>query len=130
MLGQRVSFRLTCLRRLLQCTEHEISRHQTADAPADGVPGKDVGDEGRVDEALQGRDASEIADPHLVRSLGFESVVDPIEHTWGLGIGYRCANDLAAYHTAQPSFTQQPFDRTVNHIGSLTLQPGHTLSDP
>jgi hypothetical protein len=116
---------------LLQRIKHEVGPHRTADAPADDSPGKDVDDEGHVNEALPGRDVREIADLQLVWPLGLELAVDPIDWTRRRSIGYRCAIEPAAYHVAQSSLAHQALDRTADHVGSLTPRSWrHTLSDP
>ena len=55
---------------LLQGIEHEVRPGRARYAPADDPAGKNVDDEGRIDEAAPGRDVGEVGDPQPVRVGG------------------------------------------------------------
>ena len=55
-----VTFAPARVQRLLQCVEHEVGLHRTADPPAHDAPGKDIDDKRDIHEALPGRDVGEI----------------------------------------------------------------------
>ena len=52
MMDQRVAIRLSGVQGLLQRIQNEIRVHASADAPTDDIAGKDVNDEGDINEAL------------------------------------------------------------------------------
>jgi hypothetical protein len=74
-----VTLGLAGVQGLLQRIEHEVRAHRTAHAPAHDAPGEHVDDEGHVQPALPGRDIGEVRYPQLVRPLGLELPVDPIQ---------------------------------------------------
>jgi len=49
-----VTLRLTRVEHLLQCIEHKVSPHRTANTPANDAFGEHVNDEGHVEPALPG----------------------------------------------------------------------------
>jgi hypothetical protein len=81
---------------LLQRIEHEVGPHRTTHPPAHDTTGEHVDDEGHVQPALPGRDIREVAGPQLVRPLGPELPVDPVQRTRCLGIPVGGANDVAS----------------------------------
>ena len=95
--------RLACVERLLQRIKHEVGAHRRADAPAYDAPGEHVDDEGHVNPALPGRDIGEVRHPQLVRTLGPEVPVDPVQRANGLLITHithpslRACTAMAAY---------------------------------
>jgi len=121
-MDQLVSFRLTGVQGLFQGIEHEVGPHRAADPPADDAPSKNVDHEGDIDETLASQDVGKIADPQLVRPLGLELAVDPVERARRLRIGYRCAHDLATHDTAQAGLAHQALYRAAGHRRSLTSQ--------
>jgi hypothetical protein len=74
---------------LIQSIKDEVRSHRTADAPADDSSGEDIDDEGRVPPALRGRDAGEVRDPELDRTLGPELPVDLVQRTRRLAVAAR-----------------------------------------
>lgn len=101
------ALRLTRVQGLLQSIEHEVGPHRATDTLTDDSAGENVGNEGCVHEALQGRDVGESADPPLVRPLRPELTVDAVERAWCLRIGNRRAHDLAAHHALKPGLAHQ-----------------------
>jgi hypothetical protein len=111
-----------CVQRLLKRVEHEVGLHRGAHAPADDAPGKDVDDEGHVHKALPGRDVGEVAHPQLVRPLGAELSIDPVQRARSLGIGHRRSHALASHHPAQPQPAHQALHRAARHLDALAIE--------
>ena len=122
MMDQLVSFGLPRVQRLFQRIEHEIGLHRAAHPPANDAPGKDINDEGDVNETLPCRDVCEIADPQLVRPLRLELAIDPVERAWRLRIRNRRAHDFAAHDASQADLAHQALHRASSDINSLTSQ--------
>ena len=55
-----IPFWLLGIQCLFQRLQHEVGPHRTADSPADDPAGKDVDDEGDIDESLPDRNVGEI----------------------------------------------------------------------
>ena len=62
---------------LLEGVEHEAGMRRAAGPPADDAAGKDVDDEGDVDEAGPGGDVCEVGNPEPVGRRGSERAIDP-----------------------------------------------------
>jgi hypothetical protein len=75
--------------------------HRAALAPADDAPAEHVHHERHVDPALPGRDIGEVRDPELVRPLGTELPVDPVQRAWRLRVRNGGALGLAPAHALQ-----------------------------
>ena len=117
-----VALGLPGVQRLLQRVEHEVGVHRTAHPPADDAPGEHVDDEGHVQPALPGRDVGEVRHPELIRPLGLELPIDPVQRARRRWIADRRAHDLAADHTAQAEPAHQALDRAAGHRYALAVQ--------
>jgi hypothetical protein len=73
--------------------------------------------------------SAQVADPQLVRPLGPELLVDPVQRARRLGIPVGGANDLASPDTAQTQFAHQALDRAASHQHALTSQLTPDLLD-
>ena len=125
-----VALGLPGVQRLLQRIEHKVRAHRTADPPAHDAPGEHVDDEGHIQPALPGRDIGEVRDPELVRTIGLELPVDPVQRARCLAVGDRGAHDLAAHHTAQAQAPHQPLDRAAGNFNAFACSCRQTLSAP
>ena len=105
----------TRVQRLLQGIEDEVGLHRTADPPTDDAPREDIDHEGHVHEALPGRDVGEVRHPQLVRPIGLELPVHPIQRARRLGGGHRGAHRLAPASPLQPAQSHQPLDGATRH---------------
>jgi hypothetical protein len=94
-----VALWLARIQRLLQRVEHEVGVHRAADAPAHDGPRVHVDHEGHVDEALPGRHIGEVRDPQLIRPLGQELPVHPVQRARRLLVGNGGSHLLAAPDT-------------------------------
>src|SRR5690606_6147138 len=99
-----------------------FGRHGLAHAPADDAPGIDVDDEGHVQPALPGRDVREIRDPELVRTVGPELPVDPIQRAAGCVIRNGRTQPFATPYALQTLGTHQTLDRATSHDDALAVQ--------
>lgn len=78
--GQRTIIAgLAGIQGLLQRVDHEARGHGLAHAPTDDASGVDVDDESHVQPTLPGRDVGEVREPELVRTVGPELSVAPIQ---------------------------------------------------
>lgn len=67
---------------MLSVFQDKIRAHRTGQIPAhDDAPGQDVDDKGRVDNALPGRDISQVQHPQCIRPLRLEVPIDEIVWT-------------------------------------------------
>jgi hypothetical protein len=64
--------------RLFERIEHEVRAQRGRDTPAHDPLGKDVDDEGHIDETAPRRDVREVRDPELIRTGRPELAVDEI----------------------------------------------------
>lgn len=117
-----VTFRLAGVERLLQGIEHEVGPHRPADPPPDNATGKDVDDEGNIDESLPSRDVGEIRDPQLVWPIRLELPIDPVQRARRGGIAEGRANDLPTHDAAQAETPHQSFDGATHHLNAFPLQ--------
>lgn len=115
-----VTLRLARVECLFQCIENEVGLHRAADAPANDASGEHVNDEGHVEPALPGRDVGEIRHPKLVRPLGLELPIDPVQWARRFAVADRRAHHLAAHHAAQALPPHQSLDRASRHRHALT----------
>ena len=63
---------------LLERIAGEVAAQRAGHAPADDPPGKDIEDEGHVDEAAPGRHTGEVRDPQLVGTRGRKRALDQV----------------------------------------------------
>lgn len=66
---------------MLQRIQHEVSPGGARYLSTDDPPGKDIDDQGDIDETLVSGDIDEIGDPQGIRALGRASTVYPILRT-------------------------------------------------
>jgi len=90
--------RAAVMQGLFKGVEHEVRVHAGAHAPADDAPGKDIDHEGHVQPALPGRDIGEVRNLQLVRSLGPEATVHPVQWAGRRQIRRGGAYRLSATH--------------------------------
>ena len=74
-----IALLLARIQRLFQRVEHEVGVHRAAHAPTCDGPRAHVDHEGYVDEPLSGRHVGEVGYPQLVRPLGPELPVHPVQ---------------------------------------------------
>lgn len=117
-----IMLRLARIERLFQCIKDEVGSHRRADAPTHDASGKHVDDKGHVQPALPGRDVGEVRDPQLVRALGPELPIDPVQRAKGLAVADRRAHPLVPPHASQPLLAHQPFHRAPRHRHALPPQ--------
>jgi len=125
-----ITLRLARVQRLLQSIEDEIRSHRTADAPPDDATGEDIDDEGDVLPSLPRRDVREVGDPELVRPLGPELPINPVQRARRLAVADGRAHDLASHHATQPEPAHQPFDRASRCCCAFTRQLPPDLVGP
>ena len=94
--------------------------------PADNAAREHVDDERHVQPALPGRDLSEVRYPELVRPIGRELAVDPVQWSGDGHIGDRRANALAAHRPTQALQLHQPANRAARYCNSFSI---HLLPD-
>lgn len=73
----RRSLRAARIEGLFPCVEHEARA-----GDADHAAGKDVDDEGDVNQALPGRDVRVIRDPQRIGAVGVELPLAPVGGAW------------------------------------------------
>ena len=100
---------------LFRCVHNEVRGHRRADTPADDGSGEHIDHECHIGSALPRRNVSEIPNPQLVRPVGPELTVDPVQPTWGRNFGDGCAYPVAANHAAQTLLLHQPPDCATRH---------------
>ena len=88
--------------------------------PADNAAREHVDDERHVQPALPGRDLSEVRYPELVRPIGRELAVDPVQWSGDGHIGDRRANALAAHRPTQALQLHQPANRAARYCNSFS----------
>ncbi len=118
---------------LLEGVEHEAGMHRAAGPPAGACPraggarpgdaaGKDVDDEGDVDEAGPGGDVCEVGDPEPVRRRGPERGIDPVERASGCLVAHRGADRLAPDRALQAHLPHQARHRAAGNREALAPQ--------
>ena len=80
--------RAAIMHRLFQGIENEPRMRRGADPPAHDASGKHIDDESHVQPALPGRDVGEVRHPQLVRPVGAELPLHPVQRARRLGIGH------------------------------------------
>ena len=87
-----------------------------------GTARVDVDHEGDVDEALPGRNVSEVCDPQLIRPLGTEMPIDLVLRARLRLVADRGARALAADDAGKAQPAHQPLDRAPRHAIALSHQ--------
>ncbi len=122
MMHKGPALRLTGVQGLLQRVENEVSVHGTAHPPADDAAGKNVDNEGDVQPALPSRDIGKVGDPQLIRAVGLELAIDPIQWARGRLVADSGADDLAAPGPLQAKAAHQSLDGATGYRDAFAVQ--------
>jgi hypothetical protein len=98
------------------------SASSTNSARIDDESDKDLAEEGDVGEPLPGRHLGEVDQPSLVRALGLELAIEPVQQAWPHGIGRGRANGLAARGAAPAVGPHQPLDSAGRRRDAFAAQ--------
>ena len=126
---------LTSLERLLQGIQNEVGAHRTTDSPADDPAGKDIDDEGDIDEPRPRGNMGEIGDLELIRPIRLELAMDPILRTRRGRIAEGGSHHLAAHRPPQAEAAPQAFNGAARHLNpflaaiAARLDRHHTLGN-
>ena len=125
-MNQFVLIGLAVIQSLLQCIQHGVRPHRTADPPAHDAPGIHVDHKGDVLPALPSRDIGAVRYPQLVGTISLELPIDPVQWTWRRFVGDCGAYDFAPACTLQPQTLHQPLDGAACHRDALAV---HLMPD-
>src|SRR4051795_2882516 len=107
---------------LFESIENEAGFGRSRRPPADDPPGKDVDDEGDVDEALPGRDIGEIRQPQRIRPRRLELPVYLVTRTGRRFVADRRLHRLAADRAVKTHLLHQPRRRAAGDRDPLAAQ--------
>ena len=98
---------------LLERIEGEVAAQRAGHAPADDPPGKDIDDEGHIDEAAPGGDVGEVSHPQLVGTGRHELSVDEVRRARRAIISNRGLERAPADGALQPHLSHQALHRAA-----------------
>src|SRR3954470_19291904 len=107
---------------LFESSEKEAVFGRSRRPPADDPPGKDVDDEGDVDEALPGRDIGEIRQPQRIRPRRMELPVYLVTQIGRRFVADRRLHRLAADRAVKTHLLHQPRRRAAGDRDPLPAQ--------
>lgn len=129
MMDQRSLGRPSFVQGLFQGIEHEIGVGGARDTPADDATRVDVDDKGDVDKALPSRNVRVMAHSQLIRPLGVELPIHPVQRRGNGFIADGCANHASANHALQAQSSHQSLNRATRHAYALTPELVPNLAD-
>src|SRR3990167_3024010 len=125
-MDQCILIRLAVIQGLVQCVQHKVRPHGTADTPAHNPAGKHINHKGHVLPALPGRNIREVRYPQLIGPIGLELSIDPVQWAWSRFVRDSGTDHLASAHAPQFQTLHEPLNGATGHRNAFTV---HLMPD-